>query len=63
MYLDDIIVFSSSFEQHEDHLRTVFLLLEDAGVTLPLTMSKIFHKEVDYLATLASWARWRSRPK
>ena len=49
VYLDDIIVFSSSFEDHKSHLRTVLKLLEAAGVTLRLAKSKFFHTEVDYL--------------
>ena len=49
MYLDDIIVFSSNFEDHKSHLRTVLELLEAAGVTLRLSKSKLFHTEVDYL--------------
>ena len=32
-----------------DHLRTVLVLLEQAGVTLRLFKSKFLHKEVDYL--------------
>ena len=34
VYLYDITVFSSSFEQHKDHLGTVLTLFEGAGVTL-----------------------------
>ena len=34
IYLDDIIVFSTSFEQHLQRLRTVFELLEKAGLKL-----------------------------
>ena len=49
VYLDDIIVFSSSFEDHKFHLRTVLELLQVAGVTLCLSKSKFFHAEVDYL--------------
>ena len=49
MYLADIIVISSSFEDHESHLRPVLKMLEAAGVTLGLSRSKFLHKEVDYL--------------
>ena len=49
MYLDDIIAFSSSFEDHKLHLRTELELLEAASVTLRLSNSKFFHTEVDYL--------------
>ena len=49
VYFDEIIVFSSSFEDHKSHLRTVLELLEAAGVTLFLSKSELFHTEVDYL--------------
>ena len=42
VYLDDIIVFSSSFEDHKLHIRTVLELLETVGVTLRLSKSKFF---------------------
>ena len=48
MYLDDIIVFSSSFEDLKAHLRTVLEYLEAAGVTLLLSKSRLFHIDVDY---------------
>ena len=47
--MEDIIIFSSSFDEHKAHLRTVLELLQAAGVTLRLFKSKFFHAEVDYL--------------
>ena len=49
MYLDDIIVFSSSFEDHKFHLRTKLELIDVAGVALRVSKSKFFHIDVDYL--------------
>ena len=49
VYLDDILVFSSSFEDHKTNLHTVLELLEAADVKLRLPKSKFFHTEVDYL--------------
>ena len=40
---DDIIVFSSSFEDHKTHLRTVLELLQAAGLTLRMFKSNFFH--------------------
>ena len=34
VYIDDIVVFSSSFEQHMAHLDKVFHVLENAGLKL-----------------------------
>ena len=52
MYLDDIIVFSSSYEDHKAHLRTLLKLLKAAGVTLRLSKSKFLHTEVEYFGRL-----------
>jgi hypothetical protein len=48
-YLDDIIIYSSSFEQHLEHLATVLKLLSDSGVSLKLTKCRFAQLEVDYL--------------
>ena len=49
MYLDAIIFFLSSFEEHEINLQAVFELLEIASMMLFLSKSKFFHSEVDNL--------------
>ena len=49
VYLDDIIVFSASREDHLKHLRTVFQLLREAGATLRLRKCDFFKKKVKYL--------------
>ena len=33
-YLDDIVIFSNSWEEHRDHIRTVLNWLKEAGLTL-----------------------------
>ncbi|CAC5372712.1 Retrovirus-related Pol polyprotein from transposon 297,Retrovirus-related Pol polyprotein from transposon 17.6 [Mytilus coruscus] len=48
IYLDDIIVFSKTFNEHIDHLRDVFVKLRDAG--LKLHPQKSFaQREINYL--------------
>jgi len=49
VYLDDIFVFSTTVEDHFDHVRTVLGLLKDAGVTLRLDKCHFFSEAVDYL--------------
>ncbi len=49
VYLDDVIVFSRTLEQHFAHLRGVLELLKQAGVTLKLPKCKFFCETVDYL--------------
>ena len=40
IYIDDIIVFSSNFQEHLDHLERVFLTLQDAGLKLTCRSEK-----------------------
>jgi transposase InsO family protein len=48
-YLDDIIIYSSSFEQHLRDLGKVLKLLRDSGITLKLSKCSFFVPEVQYL--------------
>ena len=43
-YLDDIIIFSRSEEEHLDHIEQVFQRLEEAGLKLSLEKCSFFKK-------------------
>jgi len=47
-YLDDIIIFSNTWEEHLKHLRFVFNRVRDAGLTLNLKKCVFATGEVDY---------------
>jgi cleavage and polyadenylation specificity factor subunit 1 len=49
VYLDDLLVFSKSEEEHLEHLRIVFERLEKYDVTLNGKKCHILRKSVDYL--------------
>jgi len=49
VYLDDVIVFSRTVDDHIRHLREVLLLLEKAGVSLRPSKCHLFQQEVEYL--------------
>ena len=49
IYLDDVIVFARSTEEHLRHVDEIFTLLRRAGITLKLTKSSFFQPRVDYL--------------
>jgi len=49
VYLDDVIVFSRSPEEHLQHLDEVLTLLGKAGVTLKARKCHFFQEEVEYL--------------
>jgi hypothetical protein len=49
VYFDDIVVFSDSFEEHLQHLRSVFRILSDAGLQAKLSKCKFGLSEVSFL--------------
>ena len=48
-YLDDIIVYSPTAEEHLGHLQQVFHKLCDAELTMKLSKCHFFTKEIQYL--------------
>uniref|UniRef100_A0A3P9NJ42 Gypsy retrotransposon integrase-like protein 1 n=1 Tax=Poecilia reticulata TaxID=8081 RepID=A0A3P9NJ42_POERE len=54
LYLDDVIVFSSSVEQHLERLNQVFSRLETQGLKVKLSKCHFFQKRVRYLGHVVS---------
>ena len=48
-YLDDIIIYSSTPEEHLEHIRTVFEKLHHAKLSMKLSKCHFFTKEIQYL--------------
>ena len=53
-YLDDLIVYSTSLEEHSSHVRTVLDTLQGAGFTLNIDKITIAATEIKYLGHLLS---------
>ena len=49
IYLDDVIIYSKSMEEHIDHVDEVLRCLSAAGVTLKIKKCKFFTSTVEYL--------------
>ena len=54
VYLDDIIIYSKSIEEHYDHLQTVLGLVHKAGISLKIHKCQFFTETVDYLGHTVS---------
>ncbi|GFU76796.1 retrovirus-related Pol polyprotein from transposon opus [Trichonephila clavipes] len=54
VYMDDAIISSPSFTHHVEHLREVFRLLQDAGLTLNKEKCKFDCDELKYLGFIFS---------
>ena len=56
IYLDDIVVFSKTFEEHIARLTNVFQVLRQADLTLKLSKCNFAQREVKYLGHIVSAA-------
>jgi len=54
VFIDDLIVFSSSLEEHEQHLQKVLLRLKEYGLKLAPEKCKFFQSSVKYLGHVVS---------
>ena len=63
IYLDDIIVFSKTPEEHIERLRGVFEILAAAGLRLKLSKCKFFKLQVTYLGHIVSKDGIETDPK
>ena len=51
-YLDDIVIYSSTFQEHLDHLGDVFEKLRKAGLKLKMSKCQFLMKQISYIQSL-----------
>ena len=61
-YLDDILCYSKTFEQHLENVRTVLCRLKQSGVKVRAEKCDFFKEEVKYLGTMVSEKGYRPDP-
>ena len=54
IYIDDIIIFSRTFDEHVDRLREVFTRLREANLKLSPKKTHLFHQNVECLGFVVS---------
>ena len=54
VYIDDIVVYSATMEEHTQHLRTVLRRLQEGQVCVKQSKSKLFRTSVHFLGHLLS---------
>ena len=63
VYIDDILIFSRTLEEHIEHLRLVFDRLVEAGLKLKPAKCHFIRKEVEYLGHIITPQGLKTNPK
>ena len=61
--LDDLLIYSATFQQHLEHLRLVFQRLKRHGIKVKAFKCHLFKREISYLGWIISSAGYTADPK
>ena len=62
-YLDDLLIFSKSFDEHLQHFQQVLQRLKKHVIKINTSKCKFFQREVSYLGRLVSAKGYTVDPK
>jgi hypothetical protein len=62
-YVDDVLIFSKTLEEHHEHVRKVLTKLREAGLPVDLKKSQFDAHEVTYLGLVVNGNGVRKDPK
>ena len=63
VYIDDVLVFSRTLEEHLEHLRVVIERIRDAGLKLKPSKCHFIQEEVEYLGHILTPTGLRTNPR
>ena len=63
VYLDDVIIFSKTIDDHINHIQAVLKLLKEAGLKIKLSKCTFLRQEVEYLGHIVSNEGIKPDPK
>ena len=63
VYIDDILVYSKTLEEHEENLRTVLNLLRENQLFAKASKSEFFQEEVEFLGHIVTQKGVKTDPK
>jgi hypothetical protein len=54
VYLDDILVYSKTYEEHVQHMRLILTTLRDANLRIKVEKTEFYKREVKFLGYIVS---------
>ena len=63
VYIDDVLVYSRTLEEHLEHLQQVIQKIENAGLKLKPSKCNFVREEVEYLGHILTPQRTENQPE